>query len=61
MSDATTRKLFLEELAGKGEALILVHGLGGSVNTWYPQTQVLKRDQRLFCYDFAGSGRSPLA
>jgi 3-oxoadipate enol-lactonase len=52
--------LFTEDLGGKGETLIFVHGLGGSVNTWHPQTQVLKRDRRLICYDLAGSGRSPL-
>jgi 3-oxoadipate enol-lactonase len=60
MSEAT-RKLFLEEAGGKGETLILVHGLGGTVNTWYPQTQVLTRDLRVFCYDLAGSGRSAVA
>lgn len=58
MSDAT--KLFVEEPGGKGEVLIFVHGLGGTVNTWYPQIQVLKRDRRLISYDLAGSGRSPL-
>jgi pimeloyl-ACP methyl ester carboxylesterase len=52
--------LFLEELGGKGETLIFVHGLGGSTNTWYPQAQVLKRDLRLIAYDLAGSGRSPV-
>jgi 3-oxoadipate enol-lactonase len=60
MSEATTRKLFLDEVAGKGETLILVHGLGGSVNTWQPQTNVLKRDYRLLRFDLAGSGRSPI-
>jgi 3-oxoadipate enol-lactonase len=54
------RKLFIEEPGGKGETLILVHGLGGSVNTWHPQAQVLKSDFRLLCYDLAGSGRSPV-
>ncbi len=52
---------FVEELGGKGEALVLVHGLGGSSNTWYPQAQVLQRDLRLVAYDLAGSGRSAVA
>jgi len=55
-----SQKLFVEEAGGKGEPLIFVHGLGGSGNTWYPQTQVLKRDLRLLCFDLAGSGRSPV-
>lgn len=59
MSDAA-RHLFIEEAGGKGETLIFVHGLGGTVNTWHPQAQVLKRDRRLICYDLAGSGRSSL-
>ncbi len=52
--------LFVEELGGKGETLVFVHGLGGSTNTWYPQAQVLRRDLRLVAYDLAGSGRSPV-
>ena len=49
----------MEAPRGNGEALILVHGLGGSTNSWFPQMQVLRRDFRLFAYDLAGSGRSP--
>ena len=52
--------MFIEELGGSGDTLVLVHGLGGSTNTWYPQAQVLKRDLRLVAYDLAGSGRTPL-
>ena len=51
-------KPVIEELGGKGETLVLVHGLGGTTSTWYPQAQVLKRDFRLVSYDLAGSGRS---
>jgi pimeloyl-ACP methyl ester carboxylesterase len=50
--------LFVEEISTQGEVLILVHGLGGTSNTWYPQIQVLKRDLRVIAWDLAGSGRS---
>ena len=53
-----TSNLFIEQFGGTGEALVFVHGLGGSSNTWYPQAGVLKRDFRLVAYDLAGSGRS---
>ncbi|HYZ63616.1 MAG TPA: alpha/beta fold hydrolase [Acetobacteraceae bacterium] len=59
MSDGA-KDLFLEEFGGSGEALVLVHGLGGSTNTWFPQAQVLKRDLRVIAYDLAGSARSPV-
>jgi pimeloyl-ACP methyl ester carboxylesterase len=51
---------FVEEFGTQGELLVLVHGLGGSTNTWYPQTQILKRDLRIVAYDLPGSGRTPL-
>ena len=56
----TSTGLFVEEFGGKGELLVVVHGLGGSTNSWYPQAQVLKRDLRLIAFDLAGSGRSPV-
>ncbi len=34
-------QMFVEELGGRGETLVFVHGLGGSTNTWYPQAQIL--------------------
>jgi 3-oxoadipate enol-lactonase len=58
--ETARNKHFVEELGGKGDTLVLVHGLGGSTNTWYPQAQVLKRDLRLIAYDLAGSGRTPV-
>ena len=54
------KDLFIENLGGSGETLVLVHGLGGSTNTWYPQAQVLRRDFRLVAYDLAGAARSPV-
>lgn len=53
--------VFTERPRGKGETLVLVHGLGGSSNTWFPQMLVLPRDLRVLACDLAGSGRSPAA
>jgi 3-oxoadipate enol-lactonase len=52
---------FREEFGDSDKVLIMVHGLGGTTNTWYPQAQVLKRDFRIVLYDLCGSGRSPTA
>lgn len=52
---------FREEFGDSEKVLIMVHGLGGTTNTWYPQSQVLKRDFRIVLYDLCGSGRSPTA
>lgn len=60
MAEADKGGRFVEQLGGNGEVLVLVHGLGGSTNTWFPQAQVLKRDLRLVAYDLAGSGRTPV-
>ena len=51
---------FVEEFGSQGELLVMVHGLGGSTNTWYPQAQVLKRDLKLVAYDLPGSARTPV-
>ena len=60
MGESKTGGRFVEELGGRGDVLVLVHGLGGSTNTWFPQAQVLKRDLRLVAYDLTGSARTPL-
>src|ERR1700761_1664373 len=51
---------FIETFGTQGETLVLVHGLGGSTNTWYPQAQILKRDLKVIAYDLPGSGRTPV-
>jgi pimeloyl-ACP methyl ester carboxylesterase len=51
---------FVEEFGSQGELLVLVHGLGGTTNTWYPQAQILKRDLRVVAYELPGSGRTPV-
>jgi len=47
------------EVAGEGEPVLLVHGLGGTSNTWTPQMGLLAR-HRALRPDLPGSGRSPL-
>ena len=44
---------------GDGDALVMVHGLGGSSNSWYPQVGPLSRYFRVVRLDLEGSGRSP--
>ncbi len=53
--------MFAEHLGGKGEAIVLVHGLGGTTNTWAPLVPMLKRDFTVHAYDLAGAGRSAVA
>ncbi|MCY4408493.1 MAG: alpha/beta hydrolase [Rhodospirillaceae bacterium] len=47
------------EQEGAGDAVIMVHGLGGTANTWYPQVGPLARFFRVVRLDLEGSGRSP--
>jgi pimeloyl-ACP methyl ester carboxylesterase len=47
------------EVDGSGDAVILIHGLGGSSNTFCPQMTVLGR-HRAIRPDLPGSGRSRL-
>jgi len=52
---------FFERVAvedeGEGDAVVCVHGLGGSSNTWTPLMPALAR-QRVIRVDLPGSGRS---
>lgn len=43
---------------GAGEAVILIHGLGGSVEQWSANVDVLSRTYRVFCLDMIGCGKT---
>ena len=42
----------------KGTAVILIHGLGGSVENWMFNIETLAQRHRVYAIDLAGSGRS---
>lgn len=48
------------EVDGEGDAIVLVHGLGGSANTWGPMMPALSR-MKCIRLDLPGSGRSSRA
>lgn len=52
-------KLLEVEQHGEGDAMIMVHGLGGSSNAWHPQATILARSFHVIRPDMEGSGRSP--
>jgi 3-oxoadipate enol-lactonase len=45
------------EVAGEGEPVVLIHGLGGTSNTWTPLRAAFLRN-RCVSFDLPGSGRS---
>jgi 3-oxoadipate enol-lactonase len=47
------------EIHGSGDAVICIHGLGGTSNTFCPQVAALA-GKRIIVPDLLGSGRSPL-
>lgn len=47
------------EVAGQGFPVVMIHGLGGSSNTFQPQMAALE-GYRIIRVDLPGSGRSPL-
>ncbi len=55
----TTR--FVERIAveidGAGDPVVMIHGLGGTSNTWAPLAAAFVRNKRV-CLDLPGSGRS---
>jgi 3-oxoadipate enol-lactonase len=47
------------EVDGQGDALVMLHGLGGTSNTFWPQMSLLGTRFRVIRPDLPGSGRSP--
>ena len=46
------------ELAGKGKCLALIHGLGGSLNTWHQQVAAFSERYQVLTWDVRGFGGS---
>lgn len=46
------------EVAGKGPALVLIHGFSLDMRTWQPQFEALATDFTVIRYDLRGFGRS---
>ena len=57
MTTVTVNRMVLE-VAGDGVPVVMVHGLGGTANTFQPQMEAL-RDFRVIRVDLPGAGRSP--
>jgi 3-oxoadipate enol-lactonase len=47
------------EVDGQGDAVVMIHGLGGTSNTFSPQMGLLAGRFRVLRLDLPGSGRSP--
>ena len=47
------------EIAGSGEPVVLIHGLGGTSNVWTPVLPAFAARARVVRFDLPGSGRSP--
>ena len=46
------------EIAGEGEPLLLMHGLGSCTADWAPQIERFRHDYRVIAFDLRGHGRS---
>lgn len=47
------------EIDGQGEPLVMIHGLGGTSNTFTPVIEGIGRQMQVIRPDLSGSGRSP--
>ena len=46
------------EIAGDGDWLVLVHGAGDNLQTWYNQVPAFSKQHRVLTYDTRGHGRT---
>ncbi len=46
--------------SGKGNPVVLIHGLGLSAECWYKQISVLKKNYTVYALDLPGHGKSDL-
>jgi pimeloyl-ACP methyl ester carboxylesterase len=46
------------EAAGKGRAVVFVHGFGCGIRSWDPQVEALRQQYRVIAYDVRGHGLS---
>ncbi|MBK8697573.1 MAG: alpha/beta hydrolase [Deltaproteobacteria bacterium] len=53
--------LHLVDHGGDGPPMLLIHGLGGSVENWLRVASLLARDHHVYAVDLPGFGRSPPA
>jgi 3-oxoadipate enol-lactonase len=48
------------EIDGTGDALVMLHGLGGTSNVWSPQMPALAPRLRTIRPDLPGAGKGPI-
>jgi len=46
------------EVAGSGQALVLIHGFSTDCRQWKDQIEFFKSDYKVICYDMRGFGKS---
>ncbi|MBN1577524.1 MAG: alpha/beta fold hydrolase [Chitinispirillaceae bacterium] len=46
------------EVGATGEAILFIHGLGGSIEQWAANAAALSRMHRVYCLDMPGCGKS---
>lgn len=49
------------ETAGSGPAVLMIHGLGATSNSWGPQVSILSQSFTVIRPDLRGAGRSVTA